>query len=172
MGIQVVTLTQARLKELIQYNPDTGEFYRKFKDPKRNKIINSITAYNYGKKYYRFMLDTRLYLAHRLAFLYMTGSFPRHDVDHINGNGLDNRWTNIRAVTRLENSQNRKLNSNTTSGFCGVSWNKSKSKWMVQISSNGTKHYLGYYQTLLDAVAARINASIKYNFHPNHGKIL
>lgn len=82
--------------------------------------------------------------AHRLAFLLMTGAMPAGDVDHINGNRADNRWCNLRDVSRAVNMQNlRKPRADNTTGFLGVSL--SKGRYQAQIAANGKTHYLGLY---------------------------
>jgi hypothetical protein len=110
------------------------------------------------------------YKAHRLTFLYMTGSFPPDQVDHINGVTDDNRWANLRASTNAENSRNTCLRSDNTSGVLGVCWHKRDGAWIANIRKDGRKHHLGYFANLADAIAARKAAEVKYGFHPNHGR--
>ena len=92
-------LTQDKLKELITYNPDTGIFIRK--NGARAGTINN-------RNYERVSVSGINYLAHRLAFLYMTGEMPDEMVDHINGKTLDNRWCNLRKANKYQNAQNTK----------------------------------------------------------------
>jgi hypothetical protein len=79
----------------------------------------------------RIQINGKTYQAHRLAFLYMTGKFPPDEVDHINHEPSDNRFVNLRQVTRLENLRNQSLSKNNKSGFTGVSWYGRYSKWVA-----------------------------------------
>jgi len=112
-----------------------------------------------------------MHLIHRLAFLYMEGSFPSDDVDHINGNGTDNRWINLRSVKRVENARNVKLLSSNTSGHAGVGWDVHRNKWRARITVNNKTKHLGRFDRIQEAVDARKHAEIEYDFHPNHGQI-
>jgi len=112
-------LTQKRLKELLRYNPETGHFTWLVSTAWRIKVgdvAGSVSTCS-GKKYIETNVDGERYRLHRLVFLYMTGEMPHNHVDHINGNGLDNRWINLRQVTLRENHRNTRLQSNNTSGF-------------------------------------------------------
>ena len=82
-------------------------------------------------------------------------------VDHINGDGLDNRRANLRAVTNAQNQYNRSRQSNNTSGFIGVSWFKPHGRWMARITFRGVQRFLGYYDTAEDAARARDAAAIE-----------
>jgi hypothetical protein len=84
-------------------------------------------------------------------------------VDHINGNGLDNRRVNLRLATRSQNQHNRGASSNNTSGFKGVTWHNGVKKWQAQIAFCGKNKYLGRYDTVEAAHAAYAEASIKYH---------
>lgn len=91
-------------------------------------------------------------------------------VDHINHNTLDNRKSNLRAVTNSVNHKNTRMRSDNTSGVCGVSWSKKAGKWQSQIMSCGKYMHLGYFSNLFDAVCIRKSYEILHNFHVNHGK--
>jgi hypothetical protein len=110
------------------------------------------------------MIDNKVYLMHRLAWLYMTGSFPTEDTDHINHNRSDNRFKNLREVNRSINHQNRKQKTNNSSGHLGVVWHKQSKAWQAQITANYKSHYLGLFKNFDDAVLARKKAQNK--FHP------
>ena len=162
-------LTQPELKSLLHYNPDTGIFVR---------LTKSAFCVNVGdiagglsvKGYTVIKVNNRQYRAQRLAFLYMTGSFPKLTVDHINGIKTDNRWNNLRDVSNQENNRNRKLSTTNNSGCVGVLWYKPNNKWVSYIYMNSKRIHLGYFSSFFNAVAARKSADIKYSFHKNHGR--
>lgn len=158
-------LTQERLKELLTYNPDTGVFT--WIDSK-NKHREEAGYLNY-KGYMLIDIDGKKHRSHRLAFLYMTGSFPKEQVDHINHGKTDNRWSNLRMVSNTENHKNMKMQSNNTSGVTGVSWERRRDKWVVRIKDCGKYLHLGYFEDFFEAICTRKSAEIRYNYHENHG---
>lgn len=97
-------------------------------------------------------------------------NFPTLEVDHINGNSLDNRLENLRLVTKEQNAQNKKLSKNSKSGYKGVSPHKSSGKWQAQIRAFGKLKYLGVFNQPEEAHLAYVKASEKY--HGNYGKLL
>ena len=163
-------ITQEELKEMLNYDADTGLFTWV---KKRNRIkvggvagcIDKVNGYRVIR------INRNLYRAHRLAFLYMTGKFPTDDTDHINHDRSDNRFVNLRKVTRSENLRNSSLSSNNTSGFTGVYWEKARNKWKVCIKINGKGKHLGYFTDIDDAIACRKKVNIEHGFHENHGTI-
>lgn len=163
----LVTLTQARLKELLHYNPDTGVFTR----------ITGVSGHsvglrvgsNHGMGYRSVGVDRIRYYEHRLAWLYMHGEFPEHQIDHINHDTSDNRIENLRRVTNIENQRNRSMSKNNTSGIMGVSFCKQTSKWVAEIKVNYRKINLGRFNTIQEATRAREAANDKYGFHISHG---
>ena len=162
-------LTQARLKELLHYDPSTGVFTRKIgiSSARKGSVAGSKGTYGYLK----ITIDYMRYQAHCLVFLYMTGKLPEHHVDHKNHITDDNKWKNLREATRKENGMNRTLNANNTSGFCGVSWNKPSKRWQSKIKIDGKDYSLGIYKTHYAACYARHAANIRHGFHENHGKL-
>lgn len=139
------------LTKILSYDPDTGIFKK-----------NALTKYqkerfagtNSGSPYTRICLNRRIYLAHRLAWYYMTGSPPEMLIDHINGNKRDNRFCNLRAADYSQNMMNSKIASSNTSGCKGVSWKNSENKWLATGKFNGKRKYLGYFDNIHDAVLA------------------
>lgn len=159
-------LTQQRLKELIQYDPVTGKFYR----PTKSGAKECGTASTHSnKQYLRIWVAGKLYYAHRLAWLYMTGAFPKDQIDHIDGNGLNNVFTNLRDVTCQVNNKNRRLSSNNSSGITGVHWCEERQKWVSQIKHFGKIKHLGRFNEIEDAKGAREQACEELGFHENHG---
>lgn len=144
-------LTRARLKELLHYDPETGHFMR------RVTVSNAVAGSRAGaignRGYVRIRIDDKEHLAHRLAFLYMTGEWPPKDVDHINRDRADNRWENLRHATRQENLRNVGLHRSNTSGHRGVTWNKRRGKWQAFGKRGGRYIFLGCFDVLEEAAA-------------------
>lgn len=105
---------------------------------------------------------------HRIVWFVNTGKWPELDIDHINGNRSDNRFENLREVTRSQNLKNRKRPCNNTSGCVGVI-KSSKTTWTAQINLDREYIRLGTFNSFEAAVAARKAAEIEYGYHPNHG---
>ena len=154
-------LTVERLRELLHYDPKTGVFTWRVRRGSRaplGGIAGSINADGYRL----IGLEGIRYLAHRLAWLYMTGVFPPN-VDHRNRRNDDNRWSNLRAATKAQNSWNRPMQANNKSGFKGVSYSKSNRGWVAQIMANRRKIHLGTFATPLVAATVYERASRKYH---------
>ena len=157
-------LTQERLKHLLHYDPDTGGFTRLVRTSNSVKIGDVFFGCPGGYGYLLISVDTKLYKAHRLAWLYVHGAWPDSDIDHINGIRDDNRWGNLREATRSENMQNQTLSKKNTSGEAGVSWDKQSRKWAATITFNRRTIHLGRFSDKLDAAAAYAKA--KAEIHP------
>lgn len=161
------TLTQNRLKELLNYDPGTGVFAWKVSRG-RVKAGSLCTCHDrYG--YIYIQINGKSYRAHRLAFLYIDGEIPEQ-VDHINHIRDDNRWNNIRCASNSINSRNRSLLASSLSGIHGVLWKPDRKRWYSYIRVSGELLYLGFFDNLLDACCARKAAEVKHGFHPNHGR--
>jgi hypothetical protein len=100
-------------------------------------------------------------MAHRLAYLYMTGEWPPAGIDHRDTNRSNNRWNNLRAATQLQNSTNSSIRIDNTSGYKGVYWHIGARKWRAQIVSKGKIHLLGYFSTPQAAHRAYCEAAIR-----------
>jgi hypothetical protein len=157
-------LTQARLKELLHYDPATGVFRNACQRGQRG-APGAITGCVNSRGYMQITLTGKCYRAHRLAWLYEYGVFPVADTDHIDQDKTNNRIVNLRAATRSENKQNVGLQRNNTSGYKGVVWAKHVSKWRAEIKLNRKLWHLGYFTDVVDATAAYAAAAIM--FHPN-----
>jgi hypothetical protein len=158
-------LTQERLKEIVEYDPDSGVFSAK-KEKRTHKKKDSVGFMSGG--YLAAKIDGKTYFLHRLAFLYMTGSFPSDCVDHENRLRTDNRWSNLRPVSRAENRKNHPINIRNTSGHQGISFRKDRGVWIVRVGAV----YVGYFKNIDDAISARDKACFDMGFHNNHGKPL
>jgi hypothetical protein len=151
-------LTAARLHELLSYDPATGIFTWRITCGSRapaGRTAGSISATGY--RYIK--IAKHSYKAHRLAWLYANGAWPILQIDHINGNPLDNRLANLRNADASLNQQNqRKPRSDSTSGFLGVSWYKHHRKWAARIFLDGRLLHLGFFATAEKAHAAYLKA--------------
>ena len=165
------------LKSRLNYYPDTGIFIWKYKDS--NSQYDKTFNTKYGGKeagtknlygYSVIGIYGKIFYLHRIAYLFMTGEWPDNEIDHINGDCSDNRWKNLRKVSKAENIKNQKIQKNNTSGVSGVCWNKNFNKWIVRINVDGREIYLGCFENFEDAVKVRKNAEVEHDYHENHGK--
>lgn len=158
-------LTQARLKELLHYDPKTGVFVWLLTKSNRAKMgtrAGNISAVGSRpgaqKKFYETIrIDKISYFAHRLAVLYMTGKWPSSFVDHKDTDSINNKWQNLRCATPSENSQNSCLRSDNKAGVKGVSYCRRSQTWRAKISLNSTNiaTELGSYKNKDDAIYVR-----------------
>lgn len=162
-------ITQKELKELLHYDPDTGDFTWMVK-PCSRILVGYIagTTNKYG--YVRIGINKKIYPAHWLAWLYMTGEWPEYQIDHEDHVRDNNRWLNLRKATHIENCKNRSLDKRNISGVAGVIWDKSRGLWSAELGSNSKKIFLGRYGDIFEAYCARLSANNKYGFHENHGR--
>jgi len=120
---------------------------------KAGALAGSLT--NHG--YFTIRIDGTAYQAHRLAWLYMTGEWPEHEIDHIDGNRLNNSWRNLRDVPRRINAQNmRSAKKTSKSGLLGVV--PYGGRWIARITANRKEKHLGIFDTTEAAQAAYLSA--------------
>jgi len=165
--------TRGELKKIISYDPATGQFTRLIATSSQGPaglIKGSIRRATSGKAYYCFKVLSQSHFAHRLAFILMVGS-PPEQVDHKNGNGLDNRWSNLRASVNDRNAKNQRLRISNTSGQMGVSWHRKSNQWAIRINAHGRRINLGYRKDFQEAVAVRKAAELEYGYDSNHGEV-
>jgi hypothetical protein len=163
-------MTQEELKRMMRYCPDTGVFIWLRGNGKAVKEGDIVGSYARRSGYRKTKLKHKQWMLHRLAFLYMTGSLPREQVDHINGVKDDNRWSNLRAVSQYENGLNQKKSVLNKSGVPGVCLHKSSGKWQASIWVLRKFKYIGLYENFSEAVTARKSAESLYGYHVNHGR--
>ena len=148
-------LTQDRLKELLNYDPETGIFTRKTSIAGHK--VGSISGASQNKGYIQMYVDSKNYLAHRLAWLYVYGCWPKYQIDHINRNKKDNRIVNLRDVSNSTNQHNIGIRSHNVSGVTGVVWNSRNQKWVAQLIYQNKRYHIGTYTNVEDAKIAREN---------------
>ena len=155
------TLTQAKLKEVLDYDAETGRFTRiSFSGNYAggSATLGPVISKPDERGYLRIRVGGKKYRAHRLAWLFVYGAFPRQGIDHINGDKLDNRIGNLREANQSENSQNRVARRGTEVGVLGVSVYRKTGKFHAQIRALGKNMHIGYYDTVEDAHAAYCRA--------------
>lgn len=154
-------LTQAYLKEYFHYCETTGNLIRKkYVHPHGDigKIAGNISVYGYRQ----IKIRPKVYLAHRLIWLYIYGVWPTHTIDHINGDKLDNRLSNLRDVTQaLNNQATKEKRVDNTTGYTGVVYIKSNGKFRASIGRNYKHIFLGEYLNPIDAHNAYLEAKAK-----------
>jgi hypothetical protein len=150
-------LTQSELKDILNYNHDTGIFTWKVT---RGCVKNGDIAGTFCKDYYlQISIGSKKYLAHRLAWLWFYGRFPKEQLDHINCNRSDNSILNLREVTNSQNQQNQRLaRVNNHTGFLGVSFDKLRKKFKAQIKVNKKNKHVGYFDCPKKAHEAYLKA--------------
>lgn len=151
-------LTAARLRELLHYDPETGIFtWRVDRGPGGCAARAGDQAGHLGKQqgYILIGIDGQLYLAHRLAWLYVHGVWPTKLLDHEDTDRANNRIRNLREATRQFNCENiRTPNKNNKTGLLGVS--PHKNRFAAVIHTNYRKRHLGLFDTPEEAHAVYI----------------
>lgn len=180
-------LTGDLVRQIVDYDKNTGVFTWKRRPFEHFKTKRAFATYNSrfagrpaGTKHICKKNDTNTYLrikigdrprpAHRLVFLWMYNRWPEEQVDHINRNGLDNRLCNLREVTPRENMRNKRLYKNNSTGECGVT--VFQGSYVASIAVGGKNIYLGSFQDIRLAKAARDKAISENGYHKNHGREL
>lgn len=158
--------TKAYVEKLLAYDPDSGVFRwrvdRLGGDGGVRVYAGSIAGYIDSSTGYRKIgIDRKIYYAHRLAVLLMTGRWPQHQVDHENGDRSNLRWENLRPATKAQNMRNKREISNNTSGMRGVHLHRQTGKFQTYITVNKHRVALGFFPTFEEAVAARLAAEAK-----------
>lgn len=157
--------------KLFRYDYETGVLYWRRRNS--NRVPKTLEAGTQRKSsgYLYVQVHGRFYPVHRVVMLMCYGFYGEGlEVDHINHVRNDNRLVNLRFVTRSENMRNGSISSNNTTGVTGVYFLKDRKKYMAQIGVNRKLMFLGYFETLEEAAAARAEANLKFKFNNNHGK--
>jgi hypothetical protein len=155
-------LNAETLREILAYTPETGLFTWKIR-PSAKVKQGSLAGALEKNGYLRIGISGKMWSAHRLAWLYVFGRWPRDCLDHINGDRADNRVYNLRECNYVQNGQNRASERGSTSSFVGVSWDKDRRKWRACIRAQGKNISLGYHSS--EEGAAHAYAMAKSGLH-------
>ena len=148
-------ITQDRLRELAHYCPKTGQFTHLQSDRRKKAGMPAGSLRQDGYVYV--MFDGKRALAHRFAWLYVTGEWPTQEIDHIDGNKANNAFANLRQVSRQANTENKRQAKRTsTTGLLGVV--KHRNRFVAAITHSGKRIYLGVFETAEAAHATYLKA--------------
>lgn len=175
------------LKECLNYDQVTGVFT--WKQRPRSHFKADWSFINWNKRwagteagwkdktsadkekfYLKISVNSEDYKAHRLAWVFITGSWPNKLIDHVDGDRLNNKAINLREATDWQNSTNAKRRKDNKSGVTGVGWQKALCKWYANGRINDHLQHLGFYADIFEAICARKSWEIKNGFHINHGR--
>lgn len=160
-------LTAERLREVLHYDPETGIFTWLLSrgNVTAGKLAGNDVTVGEQRTYRQIRINGKNYYSHVLAWFYMTGKWPNHQIDHRDGFSLNNKFKNLREATNAKNQHNRKIAPrNSSTGFLGVS--KDGNKFRAQIKVNMERVYLGVFDTPEDAYAKYLVA--KRHLHPGN----
>ena len=161
-----MSLTYDQLVQVLVYDPETGQFRWRHRSDVPNAWnakwagrIAGAKARGGKRLYTQLMLHKRNYKAHRLAWLYMTGRWPDSEIDHIDCDGFNNKWSNLRLANRSQNGANSPAYSNNGCGVKGAHLYSGNGKYRARIHCKGRTHNLGYFDTPEEAGAVYAEAA-------------
>ena len=165
MKAKVTDLTQEKLRALLKYDANTGVFRWRVR-PSSQVAVGSVAGNTSHQRGYRIIVIGRQrYLAHRLAWLHVTGAMPLDEIDHIDGDTDNNSFHNLRECSRTQNAQNTRRDVGLTSRFPGVNWDAARGKWAAKIRvGDGKRIFLGRFDDESEAYTAYVAAKDK--LHP------
>ena len=153
-------LTPEILRLVVDYDPETGLFTAA--KTKRSLKHGRVMGWSDNLGYIHIRAKYKLYLAHRLAWLWVYGEWPSRNLDHINGNPSDNRICNLRLCSQSQNLGNSKIQRINSSIRKGVSWDKNRKLFRSYITVNKKAIHVGRFSSQEEAIAARIAAERFY----------
>lgn len=155
-----MTLTLERVREVLLYEPDTGEFFWRVKMGNGKPAAGCTAGSKRPDGRYHLRLDGKFYMRSRLAWFYVTGRWPTPEVDHKNYIPTDDRFDNLREATRSQNHANMPLTQrHSVSGMKGARYCKRYKKFYSCIKRHGKQKFLGYFATAEEASAAYFAAA-------------
>ena len=168
---------------LLDYNQETGDLTWKHRPPvnKENRIFNAlyagkkvgavVTSENSKTSYLQTRVKGKTYKNHRIIFAMMAGYMPEQ-VDHIDHNGLNNKWSNLRASNNRDNAKNLPMQKSNKSGCIGVNWHKAANKWQVRaVNNEGKRVDLGRFDNIEDAIRVRKSYEKEFGYYEHRGDV-
>jgi HNH endonuclease len=152
-------ISAERLRELLSYDAETGEL--RWRERRGGGVPWAVAGRIHRLGYRAIQLDGKMYVAHRLAWLYVHGEWPAHQLDHINRVKDDNRIENLRQCNNSQNLANRSHFRNNKCGLKGVS-PATKGRWRAQIQVRGRYIHIGYFKTPQEASVAYRAAALHH----------
>lgn len=149
-------LTQERVRELFDYNPETGIVTRKTDAGGGTRVGDIVGTSKNSWGHLRVSIDGKRYFLHRVVWLWVYGYMPEGLIDHINRKGWDNRIVNLREESDLCNARNASLRPDNKTGIKGVHFHNKTAKWLARVAINGEEKYLGVFSDFTEAVATRL----------------
>lgn len=167
--MKIPHLDHAALLAMLHYDPETGIFIWRTREDARpqwnaryaGKVAGYARTATGGRQYWSVRIYDWPFHAHRLAYFYMTGLWPLAEIDHIDNDGLNNRWANLRDATKSQNGANRGASRNNKAGLKGVSFCRKAGRYRATIRLNGKQKWLGYFDTAAAAHEAYKAAAIE-----------
>lgn len=163
-----------KIEDIYSYDPENGEIRFKI-DRHARKVRGQLAGWvktddSRLTSYRELRANGKTVKAHRLAWRLFYGDWPVGIIDHINGDGLDNRIKNLREVDKFDSAKNKPIQRNNTSGVVGVNFYKPTGKWVAKISNEGKRITIGYFETIEEAAKARRDKEVELSYHKNHGR--
>ena len=170
-------LTKERLLEVLEFDESISRFRWKEREGRRTfntRFAGSLAGWVHGGGapglFYRTLrVDGVRYQEHRLVWLYWNGELPKANLDHLNGDGLDNRLENLRLDADRTNERNMAKNACNTSGYSNVCWHKATQKWWVRVHSKTGDVSGGLFNDIEEAALKAKELREKLGFSPLHG---
>jgi hypothetical protein len=163
--------TAEELKSVFHYDPETGEFLNKTDRARTPKAMSGMVAGYISKSHGYRMLSWKnnALLGHRVAWTMHYGEWPIDEIDHINNIRFDNRIANLRQASKEENNRNKVISRRNTSGIKGVTWLKSRQKWVAKICFKRKHTTIGYFT--LKEKAAEAYAEAAHRLHGEFARL-
>lgn len=149
--------------QVLRYDTATGHFWWKQRGGGRRMWRPAGSKHSSG--YWHVWVGGRLFMAHVLAYFLVTKRWPEQKIDHRDGDGLNNRWKNLRPASSAQNNQNVTRRKDNCSGHPGVHWDRTIGKWKAQASTGGKRHHLGLFETAEEAAEVRQRFVVEHYSH-------